>query len=509
MLFGLAVAVLLAAYAAPHAQSPPSPLRGLGAPGQSLVIRNVTVIDGTGAAARPGMTVVVTGNRITAVGGSAAVPQNAQVVDGTGKFLMPGLWDMHVHPRGEIAVPRFNTYGDVLLLANGITGVRIMAGLPQFQKTQAAILAGEAFGPRIELGSRNMDGLIPRQPLPPTFRDPAEEAEEWRSVNAGEIPRAFQVTNAAQAKAAVTEAKATGVEYVKIHNELTPEAYFAIATEAKAQGLYLAGHVPTGVSVAMMSDTGTRSIEHWGGMLEGCSSREDELLKAALAAVVLAPRERGFRNQELRRMALDSYDAAKCAVLAVRLKRNNTWLSPTFMPGGGIKVQSERGADLITYVPNPLRTRWQQQAAAATEPPPPSAGDQELATRVAARNRDIVIVMKRGGVDFVAGTDSGGAWRIPGRSLHESLAEMNNVGLTPAEVIVAATSSSARLIKREKDLGTVQTGKLADLVLLDANPLDAVANARRITAVIANGRLFDRKALDGLLAQLAATNATY
>jgi len=287
ILFALGAAVLLAGQAVTWAQSPPGP---------ALVVRDVTLIDGTGGPAQADMTVVVTGNRITAVGKTASVPQNARVIDGRGRFLMPGLWDMHVHPRGEVTVPGFSTYGDVLLLANGITGQRIMAGLPQFQKIQKAILAGEAFGPRIEMGSRNMDGLIPRQPLPPTFRDAAEEAEEWRSVNAGEIPRAFQVTSAAQARAAVAEAKATGVEYVKIHNELTPDAYLAIASEAKAQGLYLTGHAPTGVSVARLSDTGMRSIEHWGGMLEGCSSREDELLTAELAALALPPRERGTRN---------------------------------------------------------------------------------------------------------------------------------------------------------------------------------------------------------------------
>ena len=207
-------------------------------------------------------------------------------------------------------------------------------------------------------------------------------------------------------------------------------------------------------------------------------------------------------------MALDSYSAEKCAALAAHLKRNNTWLSPTFMPAGGIKVVSERGADLIKYVPNPLRGRWQQQAAAAPAPVPPSAEDQELAKRVTGRNREIVLAMKRGGVQFVVGTDSGGAWRIPGRSLHEGLLEMTNAGLTPAEVIVAATSSSAQLLKREKDVGTVHTGKLADFVLLDANPLDQIGNARRINAVVANGRLYDRKTLDDLLSQLASTNAT-
>ena len=148
---------------------------------------------------------------------------------------------MHVHPRGIVSVPHFNTYGDVLLLTNGITGQRIMAGLPEFRRIQKTIAAGESWGPRIEFGSRNIDGLIPRQPLPPKFGDAAGEAEEWQSVNSGEIPRAYQVTNEAQAKAAVGDAKAMGVEYVKIHNELTPEAYFAISREARAQGLYLTG----------------------------------------------------------------------------------------------------------------------------------------------------------------------------------------------------------------------------------------------------------------------------
>jgi imidazolonepropionase-like amidohydrolase len=138
----------------------------------------------------------------------------------------------------------------------------------------------------------------------------------------------------------------------------------------------------------------------------------------------------------------------------------------------------------------------------------PSAQEQELARAVEQRRRDIIAVMKRGGVQFVVGTDSGGAWRIPGRSLHEGLAEMVRVGLTPMETIVAATSSSARLLRRDKDLGSVQAGKMADLVLLDANPLQDIANTRRINAVVLNGRLMDRKALDDLLAQMAAANAT-
>ena len=487
---------LLAAQTTPSAQP------------QAVVLRNVTLIGGTGAAAGPGMTVVVTGDRITAVGRDAAVPQGAQVVDGTGKFLIPGLWDMHLHLRGDSRVPRFTTFGEVLLIANGVTSVRVMAGLPKFHDMKKRMEAGELLGPRMFLASRNMDGRIPTQKLPPKPGDTAGEAEEWQSVGTGEIPRAYQITNAAEVRAAVAEARTSGVEFLKIHNELTPEAYFAIAAEAKANGLYLAGHVPTGVTVAALSDSGMRSIEHWGGVLEGCSSREAEILKAQLAAVSLPAAERGRRNAELRRMAVESYSAEKCAALAARFVKNGTWLSPTFMPEGGARATAERNADLAKYVFAPLRARWQQQIAGAPAPAPSSPQEQVLAKAADARRHDIIAVMKRAGVQFVIGTDSGGAWRIPGRSLHEGMQEMVKVGLTPMETIVAATSSSARLLKREKELGTIQTGKLADMVLLDANPLQDITNTRRINAVIVNGRLMDRKTLDDLLARMAAANAT-
>jgi imidazolonepropionase-like amidohydrolase len=477
------------------------------AQGQSVVLRNVTVIDGTGAAPQAGMSVVITGNRIVEIGRMPRVPAQAQVVDGTGKYVIPGLWDMHLHLRGDARVPRYNTFGEVLLIAHGVTGARVMAGLPQFHRIKRSNESGETIGPRIEISGRNMDGLLPKQPLPPKWGDVSAEAEEWQSVGTGEIPRAYQITNAAQARTAVAEAKASGVEFLKIHNELTPEAYFAIAAEARANGLYLTGHVPAGVTVAALSDSGMRSIEHWGGMLEGCSSREDEIVKAQLAAASLPAPERARRTTELRRMAVDSFDARRCAALAARLVKNGTWLSPTFMPEGGMRASADRNADLAKYVFAPLRARWQQQAAAAPAPPAPTPEARELAERIEARNHEIVAVMKKGGVQFVIGTDSGGPWRIPGRSLHEGLIETAKAGLTPMDLIVAATSSSAKLVKRDAQVGTVQAGRLADLVVLDANPLQNIANTQRINAVVVNGRLLDRATLDATLAQLASAQA--
>ena len=499
----LVVAVFLATPAS-------APLAAGQAQSQTLAFRNVTVIDGTGAAAQPGMTVLVTGNRITAVGRNVQVPQQAQVIDGTGKFLIPGLWDMHIHLRGETSVPlqRFRLYSQVLLAAHGVTGVRIMSWLPAFREIRRELAAGTLAGPRVVTSSRAIDGLNPRLTLPPPYGDAAAEAEEWRLVNLGNRPRPFQVGTPAEAREVIALATKAGVEVAKIHSGLTPELYFALADAAKTAGLYLAGHAPTGISIATLSDTGMRSIEHFQGMLEGCSAREDEILKDQLAAESLPAPERNRINAELRRMAVESFSAEKCRTLAVRLVKNGTWLSPTFTPEeGGRRAAAARSAEFARFVPAPLRARWEKtwaQASAAPEADPPSLQEQELARLVEERSREIVTIMRRAGVQFVIGTDAGGAFATPGPTLHEGLEETVKFGLTPMEAIEAATSSSARLLRMDEELGTIQTGKLADLVLLDANPLDQIANTRRINAVVMNGRLFDRRALDELLAQLAA-----
>jgi imidazolonepropionase-like amidohydrolase len=487
VVLALAVALVLAA-------------AGVRAQGQAVAIRNVTVISGTGAPAAPGMTVVITGNRITDIGKDVKVPAQAQVVDGTGKFLMPGMWDMHIH------IHRWDEFP--LLLGNGVTGVRLMAFLPEYYKMRADIQSGKLLGPRFSISSRVIDGVVPNQVLPPASGDTAGEAEEFRRVEHGEAtPYAYQVANAADAQRVVAESKKVGTEFLKIHNALTPDPYFAIAAEAKKQGMYMTGHVPTAVSVAKLAETGMRSIEHFGGMLEGCSSREDEILKMELDALALPQPQRAKANQDARRMAVQSFSADKCAKLAAVFVKNDTWLSPTFMPEGGVKADSVRGADWIKYIPAELRGNWLKTAAAAREPAPLSPEDAELARAVENENRQIVMIMQRGGVGFLAGTDTGRAWRFSGFDLHTDLAEEVRLGLTPMQVLQSATSGPARFLKI-KDLGTVEKGKFADLVLLDADPLQNIANTRKVNAVVLNGRLLDRKTLDDMLAQLAATNST-
>ena len=229
-----------------------------------LVLSHVTVIDTTGSSAKRDMTVVITGNRITALGkeGTVRMPQDAQVVNATGKFLIPGLWDMHAHPfltRQEF-FPQFvlNLY-----LANGVTGLRDMFGpLEEEKQWQKGIEVGTILGPRMVMAGPLLDG--------PTSL-----------VSGSTIVR-----NEAEARKAVVEVKRSGADFVKLYERLPREAYFAIANEAKRQGLAFVGHVPSKMTAAEVSDAGQKSIEHLTNIAVSCSSQEAELQEPWSAALL-------------------------------------------------------------------------------------------------------------------------------------------------------------------------------------------------------------------------------
>ncbi len=261
---------------------------------QTIAVTHVTVIDGTGAKPKTDQTVLVAGERIDAVGKSGRVklPANALVVDGTGKFLIPGLWDMHVHLS---ELPHFSE----LCIANGVTGVRDMFGnMTNIVAERKAIASGQP-GPRIVAAGRLIDGPKPVWPDSITAKD----AEEGR--------------------AAVMTAKREGSDFIKVYSLLPRDAYFAIAAEARRQGMVFAGHVPNAVSAAEASDTGQKSIEHLTGVLKACSSREAELMR---------PGHDAFTDTTVIKTVLETYDEGKAQALFARFKRNHTWQCPTLMP---------------------------------------------------------------------------------------------------------------------------------------------------------------------------------
>ena len=446
-----------------------------------LVFTHVTVIDATGAPAKPEMTVVITGGRITELGptNGIRVPKDAQVVDATGKFLIPGLWDMHVHWFG------YDKAYLQLFTANGVTGVRIMWGAPIHFEWRKKIEEGTLLGPRMVISSTIVDGPKPI----------------W--------PGSIAVANEAEARRAVIKVKQDGADFVKVYSVLPREAYFAIADEAKKQGLPFAGHVPYSVSAGEASDAGQKSIEHLTGILAACSIREEELRKGfedAFSNLTQGQRlPSPARTRLLIRMMLETFSPEKAANLFARLKRNHTWQCPTFTvlrSGAFINDPNFRNDPRLKYMPSQLRTVWDPSTDFRFRAR--TAEDFDLSRLVYRKQIELVGMMHRAGVEFLAGTDVENPYCFPGFSLHDELVLLVQAGLTPMDALQAATLNPARFLGKEKELGTVEQGKVADLVLLEGDPLEDIRNTTKINSVVVNGRLLDRKALDQLLAEREA-----
>ena len=437
-----------------------------------VVFRNVTVIDMRSGFLKRQMTVVVVGNRITALGKRVKAPDKAEIVDASGKFMIPGLWDMHAHifnnsfaagtNDSEIYFP--------LLIANGVTGVRDMWTDPDdlrlVREWQADMEAGKMLAPRIAAGSSIVDGV-------PTH-----------------LPNMLGVATPDEARRAVRTMKDAGAGFIKVYWRLSPEAYFAIADEAKKLGIPFAGHVPFALSAAQASDAGQKSIEHLTGLLETCSSKEEELR----GATNLPP---PARTDELWK----TYDEQKCRALFARFAKNKTWQVPTTVIHRMLAFRREedfRKDARLRYAPPREREEWVK--------PPDRPQQFTLETRKQRLGKllETIGLMHKTGVPILAGTDVGNPFIFAGFSLHDELELFVQAGLTPLESLRTATVNPAKYLGMEKELGTIEKGKLADLVLLEANPLENISHTRRINAVVVNGRYLPKESLGGLLAEAEA-----
>ena len=408
---------------------------------------HVGVIDGSDSLVRTDRTVIVRGNRIVSVEPvrAARVPAGARVVDGRGKFLVPGFWDMHVHT----AI----TGGRELLalyIANGVTGVRDMAGeWATLGSWRREIAAGTLVGPRIVASGPYLEG--------------------------GDVPIPHLLTrNAAEARAGVDSLIALGVDFIKVHSQLTAETYFAIARRARERGIAFAGHVPRVVGAAAASDSGQRSIEHLLAIPADCTAAD---------SISLAPR---FTVQG----ALGRCSSDDLAPLYAKFVRNGTWVTPTFTAQYEVAVWPTRavpGDSLAPYLPESVR-RYVAEIFPMPDSIPPNA--DSVGRAMFEKRLRQVATMHHAGVRILTGTDAPLRNSPPGFGLHEEFALLARGGLTPFEVLRAATLEPARYFGMLDSAGTIASGQLADLVLLDANPLRDIRNTRRISAVMANGRLF-------------------
>ncbi|MGQ0642803.1 MAG: amidohydrolase family protein [Gemmatimonadaceae bacterium] len=453
----------------------------------AIAITRVTLVDPARDAPLRDASIVVQGDRIIAAGPRRAVsiPRNARVIDATGKFAIPGLWDMHTHV-AQPAAPGANletgaAYFLPLFIAHGVTGVRDMAGdLVTLRRWREEIARGSRVGPRLVVTGEKLGkgAVVAAAPFP--IRTPDDIALSVKALKDGEA------------------------DFVKL-DVVAPELLAALMRESKALGIPVAGHVEIVYSVRELSRAGVRSVEHLDGVLLAANSREDALRRelqqnrrATLwhRLMVKARMRRAIAFPEVE--MVKGYSATRADSLHDLFRQNDTWHCPTLRLLGALHRQTDANLRLPpdSLLPRAVPSPWNGYINAPFDAKHPL-------TAVYPKLQEAVRRMSARGVGLLAGTDTPGLAAVPGRSLHEELGLLVAAGLTPREALRAATTSPGAFLGASDSLGAIRVGAVADLVLLDGDPVGDIAQTQRIRAVIARGRLYDRAALDRLIGEAA------
>jgi len=433
---------------------------------RTLTITHATVVNTVTGALEPDTTVIIAGKRIQQVvpSKSAGAPKGT-VVDAHGQYLIPGLWDMHTHVFFGSTAKDGDDLILPLLLANGITGVRDMgSALDPVLHARNEIAAHREMGPRMIVSGPMLDG--PKS----TYK------------------AAIAISTPDDGRKAVDMLKARGADFVKVQSGVPREAYFAIADEAKKIGIPFEGHVPDAIRASEAVAAGQRTFEHLIGIFEASSPDETKYLA----------------GKKTVGMFLDTYDPKLEANIISLLAAKQVWQCPT--------LYWERGqwlVDAIDYTKDPdlayagktWVTKWPRSQKSIMQ----TLDTDPLPVREKFVEHELGIVRRlhAANVPFLAGTDTpAGVDVIPGISLHLELQRFVAAGFTPLEALQTATLNPAKFYGRTKDFGTVEQGRIADLVLLRENPLTNIANTRTVTAVIADGRYISQKQLNEMKTKL-------
>ncbi len=398
---------------------------------------------------------------------------------------MPGLWDMHVHTISPGFAPGA-AIDDLaaLYLANGITGVREMGYYPETTlELRRRIDDGTIPGPRMVIG-----GMVDGSPA------------EW--------PFAISVSSADDARAVVRRLKEQGFDFVKAYSFLSREAYFALVNEARVVGMPVVGHIPITVSASEAAEAGQVGIEHLGDMYTmaiACSDAEEDVRSLVSAS----PETREGRVEALLAgadLALKRFDREKCRSVIKEMAKRGVWQTPTVFAMQAVTASAIEYSPPLDrrscYLPKTILDFWRADPTGART-------ELDVQRRLAHFYiyRSVMKLMLEENVRMLAGTDSPVPNVYPGFALHDELEAMVKFGMSPVDALRAATSAPAEFLGLANELGAVEAGKAADLVLLSQNPLDDINAIRAIEAVISKGRMFSRLDLDSLLAE-ARDNST-
>lgn len=426
-----------------------------GAPGP-VAFENVTVIPMDRERVLEGQTVVVRGRRITAMGfaGQVDVPSEAERIDGSGKYLIPGMAEMHGHipspQAGEETIDRVL----YLFLANGITTVRGMLGHPYHLELKEQIASGKRMGPQIFAASP--------------------------SINGNSVP------DAETAWRVVTEYRASGYDLLKIHPGVRRDVYDEIVATAKREGIPYAGHIPAEVGLEHALETGIASVEHIDGFVE-----------------LLAGADANTQSQFFGYNLVERVDESKIAAVARATRDAGAWVTPTqvLFENRFLGDPEETAArPEMRFVAEATLRQWvtaTKNARSRLNVTP------ESGTRFIQLRRNLIKALHEEGAGLMLGADAPQVFNVPGYATVQELEAMVTAGLTPYAALEIGTKNPARYLGKSESFGTIEVGKRADLVLLEANPLDAIENVKQRAGVMAAGVWLSAEEIEGRLAELA------
>ncbi len=442
-----------------------------------LLIRSAAVVDVASGAVTPGQTIAIRGEEIVAVVPDAAAGrfEAERTHDASGRFVMPGLWDMHVHFGGGDALIEENGELFPLYVANGVVAVRDAAGDLSQQVLDWRNTPPTSEGPHLFTSGPKIEGIDP----------------VWKGV--------IESGSEADVDAALDRLQALNVDFIKItDNTLKPELFLYAVREARKRGIRTSAHIPMSLTVLEAAEAGLSSIEHLDYAMKAGSRDE-----AAIAADYLAGRY--TYAQTMARYA-DSFDPETARRVYRRLAELGVAVTPTLY-GSTVLTYLDRDDHShdpeLAYIGPGIRATYDWRVQRAAQATPEMVAARHHVEEVTSQT---LPMLRDAGVTLLAGTDAGflNSFNYPGFSLHQELALYVRLGLTPREALAASVINGPRFLGQDERYGAVASGKAADLLILDANPLEDIAATRAISAVVLRGRLLDRPTLDGMLADIRA-----
>lgn len=447
---------------------------------ESFIIKNVNIVNVETGKVLLNQDVFIENGKVSQINRSGNKKTTLRTIDGSGKFLIPGLWDFHVH---ALAFPEEDKFSLPVYVANGVTGIRDLGSfraLTELKEIQNAAQQNKLVSPRIVLTGAVVDG-------PPGA---------WQGVRVAKT----REEGIREAEKLLDE----GWQYLKTYSLLPLEAYQGVAETARKRNVPLIGHIPNGVTVGQAIEAGHRVIEHIDSVLLGCSTKEAEVVADRAKIIASGDLQALFTSfRQHKDEIFNSIDWQQCEQLAETMAKNKLFVVPTMVVSDFYQGKDPAAGDTrFRSVPAPVRGQWSEadrRRAGYTKE------DYEFAAKVHKLDLKLLEILKRKGVWILAGSDAG--WINPyifhGYSILDEIERFaTQAKFTPAEALQTATTNPARFLEGENKFGKIEKGFAADLVLLDANPLENIKNIRRVNTVILRGRIFDRKALDQILADV-------